>query len=245
MSRIIKTQKSGHEDDCKRHLFPRLENGRLLEAPISRENGNFRPICSEAADELGEEGFERLFKTDGDLVGGIGNPPDLEGKHADELKEEFSKGFVEGENSGVLSERQRVDPAIRALEASVLELQECRKSLVKHFEKASVELAIAIAEKIVCHEVSTNKQTLIDVLKAAVDQAGRNEVLEIRLNPADFELLEDAGFSPSKLNAENASIEEDNAVSCGGCVLKTDFGSVDAMIEHQLEAVSEALREKL
>jgi flagellar assembly protein FliH len=196
--------------------------------------------------QIGAEGdFEALFQEkEEEPPEPVPNETDLAEKHAEELKESFSKGFIEGEESGMLSERQRVEPVLEMLQASAEELRQCRESLIVRFEKASVELALAIAEKIVSHEITINKGTVVDVLKRAVKAGDGSEILKIKVNPSDLQYLHESGLSLSDLNAESATLEGDNAVESGGCVIQTDFGYVDAMIEHQLEAIAETLRDQ-
>ncbi len=244
LSRIFKAQEP-LDDGCGHHPFPQLGDEESLEKALRKANGDdFLPVCPGAAKDSKGGEFEQSFQRSGGAPESGESEVDLEQEHANALKEAFSKGFVEGENSGSLSERQRIEPALEALNASVGDLQRYRDSLSAHFEKASVELAIAIAQKIVCHEVSINKQTIVDVLKKAAKETGGSEILKIRINPSDLQVLQEEGLSPSDLNALDATLEGDSALSSGSCVIETDFGCVDATIEHQLETLEEAFRER-
>jgi len=265
LSRIIKARESDDKNGCKPHLFPPLVDGESAKESLRKEkHDEFMPVCSQTPQDSKKGQFAALFQEDGGASesgqedGGASesgqedrgpsesgpSEADLAEIHANELKESFSKGFVEGENSGILSERKRLEPSLETLQASAEELRKCRESLIAHFEKASVELAIAIAEKIVCHEVSVNKKTIVDVLKKAVKETDGGEILKIKINPSDLQFIEELGFSLSDLKAEDATFEGDSAVPSGGCVIQTDFGCVDSIIAHQLEAVAEALRDK-
>jgi len=245
LSRIIKAQESADENGCRLHLFPQLVDMEpSTELLPKKKCHDFIPVCPQDFQDSEKGGFDASFQEDKESSASDQTEADLAEEHANEVKESFSKGFVEGENSGILSERQRAEPALDMLQAAAVELQKCRESLIADFEKASVELAIAIAEKIVCHEVSINQKTVVDVLKKAANQTEGNEILKIRINPSELQFVEDAGLSPSDLTSENATLEGDSAVPSGGCVLETDFGCVDATLSHQLEAVAEALREK-
>lgn len=245
MSRIIKAQDSIDEDRCRPHLFPQLLGEESGDMMLSRAKcDDFVPGCTQTHEDSSNGEFEAFFQEKKGPSVSEPSEVDLSEKHADELKESFAKGYIDGENSGILSERQRIEPALEALQASAEELRKCGRSLIADFEKASVELAIAIAGKIVCHEISINKETIIDVLKKATKETDGSDILKIRINPSDLQFIEEAGYSLSDLGAENATLEGDSAVPGGGCVIQTDFGCVDSIIDHQLEAVAEALREK-
>ncbi len=245
MSRIIKARVPGDGIELSQHSFPRLEKIDGRDGALTKtQDHDFKPAFAQVITGSREGAFDRLFDGNEDAPEPDEPGVNLEEQHANELREEFLKGFAEGESSGILSEKQRIDPAVNALERSVEELGNLRKSMVKQFEKECVELAIAIAEKIVHHEVSVNKETVVHVLKNAVTQICGSGILEIRVNPADLEVIQNAGLSLEDLKTESTSLEADNAVHSGGCIIKTDFGCVDATIDHQLEAVIEALREK-
>ncbi len=245
MSRIIRVQETLDENSCTPHLFPRLANEESTEDFLPKEKpDNFVPGCLQGGEERTEKAFEAVFQEDEERPDSHESERDLAEEHAREVEEAFTKGFVEGENSGILAERQRVEPALEMLQAAALELHQCRESLIADFEKASVELAIAIAEKIVCHEVSINQETIVDILKKATQKAGGNEILKIRINPSDLQFIQESDLVLPDLTAEDVTLEGDSAVPGGGCIIETDFGCVDATIPHQLEAVAEALREK-
>jgi len=245
LSKIIKVQESLDENSCRPHLFPKLVDEEFEQGMLSnKKSDNFTPGCPQALKDSSKKHFEAFFQENTEVAELGPSEANLAEIHANELKESFSKGFLEGENSGILSERQRIEPVLEAFRASAEELGKCRESLIAHFEKDSVELAIAIAEKIVCHEVSTNRETVVDILKRATKETGGNEILKIRINPSDLQFIEESGISLTHLTAENATLEGDGTVPIGGCVIQTDFGCVDATTGHQLEAVAEALREK-
>jgi flagellar assembly protein FliH len=244
LSRIIRVQETPDENSCRPHLFPRLTGEESTQDYLPKEKpDNFVPGCLQGGEERGEKTFEAIFHENEEPTESDASEQ-LAEEHAREVEESFTRGFVEGENSGTLAERQRVEPALEMLQAAALELHQCRESLIADFEKASVELAIAIAEKIVCHEVSTNRETIVDILKRATQEAGGNEILKIRINPSDLQYIQEAGLPLPDLTAEDITLEGDGAVPDGGCIIETDFGCVDATIPHQLEAVAEALREK-
>ncbi len=249
MSRIIKRHNFVNEATCKLHTFPNLGGDGSAEG-LSAANGkaDFEPICSGARQGLVHGGFEALFheKEPSAPLERHDIEAALAEKHAAELEEAYSRGFVDGEKEGILSERKKIEPVFEAFRGAILELGRCREALVSDFEKASVELALAIAGKIVCHEVSMNKETVVDVLKGTMKETGGSEIIKIRINPSDFQTIKDAGLSFPELMVDNTGdgvLESDGHVSSGGCVIETDFGCVDARIEHQLEAVEEALRE--
>ena len=249
MSRIIKRYEFVNEAPGKPHMFPNLDREGSA-AGLSADGGNsdFELISDRVRYGTVKGRFEALFEEEGMSSESHQTKTELAENHAAELEEAYSRGFVEGEKTGTLSERKKIEPVFETFRGAILELGRCREALVSKFEKASVELALAIARKIVCHEVSINRETVVDVLKGTMKETGGSEIVKIRINPSDFQIVKDAGRSFPELAVENmgnATLEGDSSVPSGGCVVDTDFGSVDARIEHQFGAIEEALRENL
>ena len=103
-------------------------------------------------------------------------------------------------------------------------------------------LALAIAEKIVSHEIKINKEVVLNVAKAALKKVVDTRKIKIRVASTDFQFLKD--FKPELLDIqdklENITLEEDSSITGGGCVIETNLGDVDARIEEQLKVVRES-----
>ena len=127
------------------------------------------------------------------------------------------------------------------LQHVVSELVKLRKQIFIDSEKEIVELALAIARRIVCHEVKLDKPTIINVTREALKRVEDHEKITIRVKPEDLECFENVDSNPI-CNNENVTVEAEETISSGGCVIETDAGAFDARIEKQLQAVEGALR---
>jgi flagellar assembly protein FliH len=110
-----------------------------------------------------------------------------------------------------------------------------------------VQLALAVARKIVDREVSLGPEAVTRIIRQAlsrVEHAGR---IVIKLNPTDLELLAD--IKPRLLSGlpegGRAAFEADAGIARGGCLIETDVGEVDARIERQFQVVEETFRAEL
>ena len=151
---------------------------------------------------------------------------------------------MNGEKSGTEGERKRLRTIFAAFGEAIKKLEELREDLYLNAERGAVELALAIAEKIVSHEVSVNKATLLDVLKTALEKVTDQEKITVRVNKSDLQIINEFGRQVPGLtaNVKDVTIEGDDTISRGGCVIETGFGSIDARIESQLRAVEDILR---
>jgi len=170
-------------------------------------------------------------------------PQEEKGPSIEEIKENaFQKGFAEGQRVGYESGLKKVDPIINSLRQALVQLQDIRKEVQQEMEKEVVQLALAIAKKIVCHEVKTNRETFVCVAREALSRVENPGKINIKLNPEDLQFINDtkSQFSQFLHNVDHIRFEATDSIQRGGCLIETDRGDIDARIEKQLQAIEES-----
>jgi len=232
--KIIKNDGSVKQDRFMSHLFQEIDVDRPLTNPGEVEKGKrFEPV-----DRNGNNSF---FPDSKNVSAENRNPfEDLE-------KNAYTEGFMKGEKAGTESERKRLQNIFDTFDKAISELWKLKEDLYLNIERGTVELALAITEKVVSHEVSINKETLLGVLKGALEKVIDQEKIKIRINKLDLQFINESGYQISGLtdNIKDVIIEGDDTISRGGCIIETGFGSIDARIESQLQAVGDLLRSEM
>jgi len=110
-----------------------------------------------------------------------------------------------------------------------------------------VELALHVARKVVRHELTVSKDTIVCVVQEAMTQLDDPGKISIRLNPDDLKKIRAAGETLSSVmdHLDTIHFEEDTGIDCGGCYIQTEYGEIDARIEEQLRTVEEAFRAEM
>jgi flagellar assembly protein FliH len=154
------------------------------------------------------------------------------------------KGHELGAQAGLESAMQKLEPLLTGGHKLIGELGELHRQICRDVEVDLVQLALAVARKIVGRDVSLGPEAVSRIIRQAlsrVEHAGR---INIKLNPADLELLTE--IKPQLLSglpeAGRAAFEADAVIARGGCLIETDGGEVDARIERQFQVVEEAFR---
>ncbi len=64
------------------------------------------------------------------------------------------------------------------------------------------------------------------------------------MNPSDLQFINETQYQLSELIADidNVTLEAEDNIQSGGCVIETNLGEIDARIEKQLQAVEESFR---
>ncbi|HEX9306740.1 MAG TPA: FliH/SctL family protein [Anaeromyxobacter sp.] len=120
-----------------------------------------------------------------------------------------------------------------------------RDRLLRDAGREVVELAIAIARKVLGRELAAGDAVAALAANALAEARARRQVA-VRVNPADASELRSAhGALAAVLLHAPLEIREDASIERGGVVIETEAGRIDAGIEAQLDALARALAEAL
>ena len=232
---------SSRQIDFRLHYFPDI--------PVD-DPDNVR-VCVPIEDK-----FQRVRYDHGDS-----NCPDLynpdknsvsEGRNGaqsyqDGYNDGLEKGIIEGDKAGSERAAQKLEPVLDSLNQVLLQIKNLRRVAYQRIEKEVVELALAIARKVICREIEMDKEVVVWVAREALAKIDDPGKITIKLNPSDLQFINETKYNLSEMigNVDNVALESESSIQSGGCVVETDLGEIDARIEHQLQAVEESFRTAL
>ncbi len=155
-------------------------------------------------------------------------------------REAFTKGYAQGERAGNEAAAARGEVMLRRLAQTLDELQSLRVDLIRRTEREVVELSLAIARKVLQREISLDHELMLAMARVALDRLADAATASIRLHPEDFNLTVAARGSTT-VSSHGVQIVADAAVRRGGCVVQSEFGSVDVGITAQIDELTHAL----
>lgn len=118
--------------------------------------------------------------------------------------------------------------------ATLLEAARVRDQALANAEMEAVKVALAAVTRILDAELATDPDKIRHIVAANLDRARRAKKVTIHVNPDDLAAL---GALPV-----HARVEPDADLTRGGCIIRSELGTVDARIETQLAALAEALQ---
>jgi flagellar assembly protein FliH len=154
-------------------------------------------------------------------------------------REAFAKGFAQGERAGAEAAASRGEAMLRRLTESLDQVAALRAQVIRDTERQMVQLALAIARRIIQREVSLNHDMLIAIARVAMERLGEGAQLTIRLNPEDHTAVTAAGAE--QWARAQVAVVADARLPRGGCRIESNLGIVDAGIDAQLNEVAQAL----
>ena len=155
------------------------------------------------------------------------------------------RAHEEGLAEGLAEARALIAPAFEAVAEAERLIRAREEDFLRAAERSAVELALAIAEKIVGAAVSARPETVLEVVGGALLRTATRHRLVIEVNPEDLELVSESaeGLAARLGGVQRLDVVAERRVERGGCIVRTEEGEIDARIGSQLERLAELLTE--
>ena len=168
---------------------------------------------------------------------------ELELEYQARARAEREAGFREGQAAGIEAARSQLEPIAQQLGRTIAELAALKSRFRAEAERDVVQLALAIARKVLHREASVDPDALLGVVKAAMGKLDCREVHKVRLNPQEAAMLrrhlDQIGLS------KGVEIEGDFTMSPGSVIFETSNGILDAGVESQLSEIERGFADLL
>ncbi len=110
-------------------------------------------------------------------------------------------------------------------------------------EKDILELALRVSQKIIGRDLERDPKVVVDICATAIENARTAKALTIKVNPKDGATLRES--KPRLMEAigrtVDLAIKDDADIQPGGCIIQTEFGTIDAQIATQYEMLRNLL----
>ncbi|MBU1078167.1 MAG: flagellar assembly protein FliH [Spirochaetes bacterium] len=165
------------------------------------------------------------------------------------LKKEYENtkktAHEEGYNAGYASGEGEVQRLIDRLHVLVEGAIDKRDSIIEDAEIQVIRIILLIARKVVKAISEEQRGVVIDNIRSALEKIKGKAEVTVRVNTEDLELTTEHKEELMQRFEElrHLTILEDTRVDKGGCIIETDFGSVDARIATQLQEIEDQIRE--
>jgi flagellar assembly protein FliH len=159
----------------------------------------------------------------------------------------LARGLEEGREIGRREANDEVRasaaPMLDRLQALVSEFDGVKKSMYEANERFLTELVLRIARKVCMKEVGGNAEYVQRLARTMIEQSGARENIRVRLHPSQLEAIEGLRADLAKTLGElrNLQVELSSEVPEGGCAVETDFCSMKASLDSQIDAIHESL----
>lgn len=162
-----------------------------------------------------------------------------------QLKEGYDDGFKKGQEAGFREGNLEAQRLTDRLHTIIERMMDKRQEILAETEQQIVDLVLLMTRKIV-KVISENQRNVVvsNVVQALRKVKGRGEVIiRVNLNDVAMTTQHIKDFLSAAENIKNITVVEDSTVDRGGCMIETDFGSIDAKIVSQLNEIEQRILE--
>jgi flagellar assembly protein FliH len=171
-------------------------------------------------------------------------------QHLAELKNRFEaetaaayqKGFREGEAKGQAATVDEVQGAVLRMAKAVADAVALRPRLRQQAESDVVQLALAIARKVLRREMSIDPSAMQALVKVAMEKLERHEICRLYVHPQQAEAVRAALDS---YGARAVEVVAEMTKDEGCLVFETNRGKLDASVSAQLEEIERGLTDRV
>jgi flagellar assembly protein FliH len=163
----------------------------------------------------------------------------------------YRKGFDEGRGTGVAqgraeagAEYQKKIEAVQNQTASYLQnIEDAKRAIFANADRIILSLCNRMAKKILSVEVAERSDVVLKVLRTALTYVAEREKITIRVAPGDLEAVSGNKdfWAPITERLKAITIEPDERIEKGGCIIESTSGIVDARLDIQMNELSELI----
>jgi flagellar biosynthesis/type III secretory pathway protein FliH len=155
----------------------------------------------------------------------------------------YAQGRSEGEAAARSELEPRLAAAVADLAGAAAAIESARGELLKRAEEELVELAVAIARRVIATEVTAGREVAASLARRAIGRLRGAGAIRLLVHPSEVQRLQQQIEVAARDEFAGLSIEVDGSplVAPGGVVARTTARTVDARIEAQLESVASEL----
>jgi flagellar biosynthesis/type III secretory pathway protein FliH len=199
------------------------------------------PVKSFSYRDIGVPASLQLNETKQAGAGQERGQPASSGVSARELKSLLdvarSEGVAEAEARLNIKLEARSAEEAEKIRAALERFQTERKEYFSRVESDVVQLALAIAAKILHRESQVDPMLVAALVRVAIDKLHDGSSVSVRVSPA--EAAKWRAFLANPLNGSTIEIIEDAHLGAADCILETELGSANFSIDAQMKEVEQ------
>lgn len=162
-------------------------------------------------------------------------------------KEAYDLGLAEGREQALAEHRHVLVTKIEAFDKILHTLEEMKTRVAADHEAHIIRMIMGLASRIAMREIKTDPASILPVVLQIVADAQSDEMVSIRISPEDLAFLEKAREKAGKQGEtlRRVKLEAADGITTGGCLLESNYGSIDATVETRVQRAWDTLMDRL
>jgi flagellar assembly protein FliH len=154
-----------------------------------------------------------------------------------------AEGYAEGRAAGHEDGLAEASRAACTLAAALGGVESLRLEAVEAVEHDAIELALALAQKILAGALVARPELVVEVVQGALRRVSDRRRITVLVNPSDIETVRAAigEIDTQASGIERCDLQAEERVQAGSAIVRTAEGEVDASVQTQLERAREVI----
>jgi flagellar assembly protein FliH len=167
----------------------------------------------------------------------------LEAQNQQKVREAHGAGVREGEIAGRNRAGAEMQPVIERLARSIQEIANLRNRLRREAEADVVQLALAIARRVIRREMAADPDALRGLVVAALEKLRGQEISRVKVHPSHVAMVKSC--LQQALSGGLVEVISDQSRELGSVIFETSRGNLDASVDSQLQEIERGLTDRL
>jgi len=131
------------------------------------------------------------------------------------------------------------EKGLQELNDIILRFKQEYRAVLENSEKELLKLSLKVAERIIGEALTLEPSLLLDIIHNALQSIKYQKEIRIRIHPDKLNFLKENKMQLYARLGESKEIEivGDSLVTCDGCIIDTEIGTIDARLETQLKVL--------
>lgn len=163
-------------------------------------------------------------------------------QHHREVEAAFQLGLQQGREEGRRHSEQAVNRELGRLTAAIERVTALQPRLRKEAERDVVELALAVARRILRRELHMDPGALLGVVKAGIEVLGHRDTVRLVVSPDMEGMMRQAAQG---LGGTKCEIDVDAALDEGSILLQGGNSWLEASVDSQLDEIRRGFADRM
>jgi flagellar assembly protein FliH len=163
---------------------------------------------------------------------------------AQKEQEAWSKGLEAGRAEARTAFEQQAGELREQISKALREFAAERGEYFQCVEERLVQLALAIARKILHREAQVDPLLLAGIVRVALEKIGADTRARLRFHPSDIKVWREF-FAQPREDFAAPELIGDPEIEPGRCILETELGSTEIGLETQLKEIEQGFLDLL
>ncbi len=162
-------------------------------------------------------------------------------------KEGYELGLDEGLKKAYQEKNSELVSKLHEFESLMERITQIKKDLEIHNESHLVRLIYHMVERVSLRHVELDNSILVDVMRQSLSLAQDEENVVVQVSKSQYEFIEDLKKQTAREFdfLRKITLEPNENITAGGCIVQTNYGEVDSRTEQRLEKLWNTLKESL